>query len=63
MQKINNKTVFGKKRMSVEIDKILEKEIQSFADEKLWSWSEMAYHLLRSAVSERKRKRVKENNS
>ena len=64
MQKINKKTVYGSVRRSVELDKLLEKEIQELADEKIWSWSEMAYHLLRSAVAERKRKRgIKEDNT
>ena len=57
MQKINKKTVFGSIRRSVEVDKCLAKEIQELADEKLWSWSEMSYQLLRSAVAERRRKR------
>jgi hypothetical protein len=62
--KIDKKTVYGKIRRSVEVDMVLCKEIQELADEKIWSWSEMSYHLLRSAVAERKRKRAtKEDNT
>jgi hypothetical protein len=46
-----------KVRKTVEIDTNLEKSIQEMADEKIWSFSQMAYVLLQQAVKEKNRKK------
>jgi hypothetical protein len=51
------KSVYGPVRKTIEMDKILEKHIQSMADEKNWSFSYMSYCLLRTQVAERLRKK------
>lgn len=58
MKTKTSKTVFGQVRKTVSMDCVLEKHIQNFADEKYrGDFSYMSYMLLKSAVSERLRKK------
>ena len=53
-------TANGNVRKTIEMDIPTEGEIQRMADEKLWSFSQMAFVLLQQAIKERNRKKKKE---